>query len=114
MAVCSGGKCHIPSGDRTSERYSIAFAVVGNNTHVVTHTQVQPSLSGAAGQLGLHAEQQAPIILDSIIKCHVITCYGVMLSLPASPTGCCSLSDRYGGVCGCMHVSACVCGEGGG
>lgn len=81
---------------------------------MVTHTQVQPSLSGAAGQLGLHAEQQAPIILDSIIKCHVITRYGVMLSLPASPPGCCSPSDRYGGVSAHVCVSLCVCGEGGG
>lgn len=112
MAVCSGGMCHIPSGDRTSERYSIAFAVLGNNTHMVTHTQAQPSLSGAAWLLGLRAEQlsaEAPIILDSIIKCHVITRYGVMLSLPASPPGCCSPSDRYGGVCACMRVSACMC-----
>lgn len=108
MAVCSGGMCHIPSGDRTSERYSIAFAVLGSNTHVVTHTQAQLSLSGAARLLGLHAEQQAPIILDSIIKCHVIMGYGVMLSLPASPPGCCSPSDRYGGVCGCMRVRACM------
>ncbi len=29
-AVCGGGICHILSGDRTSERYSIASAVLGN------------------------------------------------------------------------------------
>lgn len=65
----------------------------------------------AARLLGLHVEQlsaKAPIILDSIIKCHVITCYGVVPSLPASPPGCYNPSDRHGGVCVCMRVSACM------
>ena len=46
--------------------------------------------------------------MDSIIKCHVITRYGVVLSLPASPPGRRNPSDRYGEVCVCMHVSACL------
>lgn len=37
-AVCGGGICHILSGDRTSERYSIASAVLGNHEHQHTHT----------------------------------------------------------------------------
>lgn len=38
MAVCGRGTCHILSGDRTSERYSIAFAVLGNTpTHTHKH-----------------------------------------------------------------------------
>lgn len=51
---------------------------------------------------------KARIILDSIIKCHVITRYGVVLSLLASPLG--SPSDRYGEVCvfACMSVHVCV------
>ncbi len=50
-AVCGGGICHILSGDRTSERYSIASAVLGNHeytstrthTHTLTQTQSRPS-----------------------------------------------------------------------
>lgn len=61
-AVCGGGICHILSGDRTSERYSIASAVLGNtpaHTHTHTHIQeqAQPSLSGSPRLRGLHAEQ---------------------------------------------------------
>lgn len=38
-AVCGRGICHILSGDRTSERYSIACAVLGSCKHTSTHTQ---------------------------------------------------------------------------
>lgn len=38
MAVCGRGTCHILSGDRTSDRYSIASAVLGNTpTHTHKH-----------------------------------------------------------------------------
>lgn len=90
--------------------------------HAHTHTreQVQPSLSGSPWLCGLHAElpwlsAEARIILDSIIKCHVITRYGVVLPLPPSPLGWWSLSDRYGEMCVCAGYcfSPCVCDENG-
>lgn len=46
-AVCSGGICHILSGDRTSERYSIASAVLGNREHQHTHTYTRSRPSQA-------------------------------------------------------------------
>lgn len=90
--------CHIVSGD--SERYSIASAALANRVHT-RRTAAQPGLSGSPRLRSLHAEQprmsaEARIILDSIIKCHVITRYGVVHSLPAAPRGRYGPSDRLG------------------
>lgn len=59
-AVCGRGICHILSGDGTSERYSIACAVLGSCKHTSTlhiRQQAQPSLSGSPRLRGLHAAQ---------------------------------------------------------
>lgn len=42
-AVCGRGICHILSGDRTSERYSIASAVLGSREHTSTHKTADPA-----------------------------------------------------------------------
>lgn len=100
-------------------QYCLCCVRKSEKTHHCTqmrHTtvrQAQPSLSGSPRLRGLRARQprlsvEARIILDSIIKCHVITRYGAVLSCAPSPPGCCSPSDRYGEVCVCTRVSACL------
>lgn len=82
------------SWDGTSEKYGIASAVVGNSVHTNAYTQTYSRgiLSDSPRLRSLHAKlemsAEAPIILDSIIKCHVITRYGVVHSLAVAPLGC--------------------------
>lgn len=52
-ALCGRGICHILSGDRTSERYSIASAVLGIRQHTRTLTYTQDSRPSQA-YLALH------------------------------------------------------------
>lgn len=56
------GTCHIVSGDRGCERYngSVRLAVL-------------------IWYMSVHYFPKPGITLDSIIKCHVITCYRAML-----------------------------------
>lgn len=43
MAAYGRSICHIASGDRTSERFSIAFAVLGNHKHTSVTQTYTPS-----------------------------------------------------------------------
>lgn len=114
MAPCSSSTlCHIASGGGTSEWYSIVSAVLGNHKNTPLHTDAtRQRQAGPAELIGLstaarppRTPAQARIMLDSIIKCHVITRYGAALSRASSPPGC---WDRYGEVCVCTSVSACL------
>jgi len=66
MAVCSGAICHIISSDRTSERYSIASAVLGNrkqtstNRHTYTHTLTHKHKVGPAKLIWLSTAARPP------------------------------------------------------
>lgn len=51
--ACGRGICHILSGNRTSERYSIASAVLGSWEHASTGTHTQPNRPSQA-YLALH------------------------------------------------------------
>lgn len=88
----SSGACHIPSSDKIQR----CHGRVGDPGGQAKPSRAHLALPWLCGRLAVGGG--APIILDSIIKCRVITRYGVLLLHPTGREGGGWVGvDRYGG-----------------